>query len=102
MAPVGPGEHRGEIFSDGLPDAVELYGMGAFGTDPLDPDSDGDEALDGFDNCPKRFYEETNQSGFNPSQSDLDGDGKVIKRFSPRVKPDAPEVVAAIESALKK
>ena len=32
----------------------------------------------------------------------LDGDGKVIKRFSPRVKPDAPEVVAAIESALKK
>ena len=32
----------------------------------------------------------------------LDGDGKVIKRFSPRVKPDAPEIVAAIESALKK
>ena len=32
----------------------------------------------------------------------LDGDGKVIKRFSPRVKPDATEVVAAIESALKK
>ena len=32
----------------------------------------------------------------------LDGNGKVIKRFSPRVKPDAPEVIAAIESALKK
>lgn len=32
----------------------------------------------------------------------LDGDGKVIKRFSPRVNPDAPEIVAAIESALKK
>ena len=32
----------------------------------------------------------------------LDGDGKVLKRFSPRVKPDAPEIVAAIESALKK
>ena len=32
----------------------------------------------------------------------LDGNGKVIKRFSPSVKPDAPEVIAAIESALKK
>jgi hypothetical protein len=62
--------------ADGLPDAVELYGLGAFGTDPLDPDSDGDEALDGFDNCPKSFHEETNQSGFNPDQSDLDGDGQ--------------------------
>lgn len=29
-------------------------------------------------------------------------DGKVIKRFSPRVKPDAPEVVEAIEAELKK
>lgn len=27
-------------------------------------------------------------------------DGTVVKRFSPRVKPDAPEVIAAIESAL--
>jgi hypothetical protein len=61
---------------DGLPDAVELYGLGAFGTDPLDPDSDDDEALDGSDNCPKSFHEETLQSGFNPDQSDLDGDGK--------------------------
>ena len=32
----------------------------------------------------------------------LDGNGEVIKRFSPRTKPDAPEVIAAIESALKK
>jgi len=32
----------------------------------------------------------------------LDGNGKVIKRFSPRTKPDAPEVISAIESALKK
>ena len=32
----------------------------------------------------------------------LDGEGKVIKRFSPRTKPDAPEVIAAIETALKK
>ena len=32
---------------------------------------------------------------------DLDGNGKVIKRFSPRTKPDAPEVIAAIEKALK-
>ena len=32
----------------------------------------------------------------------LDGNGKVIKRFSPRVKPDAPEVIAAIEAALQK
>jgi glutathione peroxidase len=29
-------------------------------------------------------------------------DGKVAGRFSPRVKPDAPEVVEAIEAALKK
>ncbi|MSU33335.1 MAG: glutathione peroxidase [Pedosphaera sp.] len=28
-------------------------------------------------------------------------DGKVIKRFAPQVKPDAPEVVQAIEAALK-
>ena len=28
-------------------------------------------------------------------------DGKVLHRFSPRTQPDAPEVVAAIESALK-
>lgn len=27
-------------------------------------------------------------------------DGSVVKRFSPRVKPDAPEVIAAIEAAL--
>lgn len=27
-------------------------------------------------------------------------DGSVLKRFSPRVKPDAPEVIAAIEAAL--
>ena len=32
----------------------------------------------------------------------LDGEGKVIKRFSPGTKPDAPEVIAAIETALKK
>ena len=30
----------------------------------------------------------------------LDGNGKVIKRFSPRTKPDAKEVTAAIEKAL--
>jgi len=29
-------------------------------------------------------------------------DGKVVKRFSPKVKPDAPEVVEAIEAELKK
>ncbi len=29
-------------------------------------------------------------------------DGKVVKRFSPRVKPDAPEVVEAIEAELNK
>ena len=32
----------------------------------------------------------------------LDGNGKVIKRFSPSVKPDSNEVIAAIESALNK
>jgi hypothetical protein len=59
---------------DGLPDAVEIFGFGAFGTDPLDPDTDDDGALDGSDNCPKLFYEETNQSGSNPNQADTDGD----------------------------
>jgi hypothetical protein len=61
---------------DGLPDGVEIYALGSFGTDPLDPDSDGDDALDGADNCPKLFHEETGRSGFNPDQSDLDGDGR--------------------------
>ena len=61
---------------DGLPDGVEIYGLGAFGTDPLDPDSDGDAAPDGSDNCPKLFHEETGRSGFNPGQADLDGDGR--------------------------
>jgi len=32
----------------------------------------------------------------------LDGNGKVIKRFSPSVKPDSNDVIAAIESALNK
>jgi glutathione peroxidase len=32
----------------------------------------------------------------------VDRDGKVVKRFSPRVKPDAPEVVEAIEAELAK
>lgn len=32
----------------------------------------------------------------------LDGKGKVIKRFSPRTKPDSPELISAIEGALKK
>ena len=31
----------------------------------------------------------------------VDRNGKVIKRFEPSVKPDSPEVVAAIENALK-
>ena len=32
----------------------------------------------------------------------LDGNGKVIKRFSPSVKPDSKDVIAAIKSALDK
>jgi len=32
----------------------------------------------------------------------IDRDGKIVGRFSPRVKPDAPEVVKAIEKELKK
>ncbi len=32
----------------------------------------------------------------------VDRDGKVVKRFSPRVKPDAPEVIEAIEVELNK
>ncbi len=30
----------------------------------------------------------------------VDGDGKVVKRFSPTVEPEAPELVSAIETAL--
>jgi glutathione peroxidase len=30
----------------------------------------------------------------------VDGDGKVIDRFEPKIKPDSPEVTAAIEKAL--
>ena len=30
----------------------------------------------------------------------IDRDGKIIKRFEPRTKPDSPEVIAAIEAAL--
>ena len=44
----------------------------------------------------------SDQISWNFEKFLLDGDGKVIKRFSPRVNPDAPEIVAAIESALKK
>jgi glutathione peroxidase len=40
--------------------------------------------------------------GWNFEKFLLDGEGKVIKRFSPRTKPDAPEVIAAIEGALNK
>jgi len=32
----------------------------------------------------------------------VDGDGKVIARFEPKVAPDSPELVAAVEKALKK
>ncbi len=32
----------------------------------------------------------------------IDRDGKVVKRFSPRTKPDAPEVIEAIEAELAK
>jgi glutathione peroxidase len=32
----------------------------------------------------------------------VDRDGKVIARFEPKTKPDAPEVVTAVETALKK
>ncbi len=32
----------------------------------------------------------------------VDRDGKVVKRFNPRVKPDAPEVIEAIETELNK
>jgi hypothetical protein len=48
---------------DGLSNAEEE----AAGTDPLDPDSDGDGSLDGDDNCPVEA---------NPGQADGDGDGE--------------------------
>ncbi len=48
--------------NDGSPDVEEEEE----GTDPLDPDSDGDGILDGPDNCPL-----TN----DPDQTDTDGDG---------------------------
>jgi glutathione peroxidase len=52
----------------------------------------------------KSLKEETGgkKIGWNFEKFLLDGEGKVIKRFSPRTKPDAPDVIAAIEGALKK
>lgn len=38
--------------------------------------------------------------GWNFEKFLVGRDGSVVKRFSPRVKPDAPEVIAAIEAAL--
>ncbi len=48
--------------ADGLTNAEEI----GLGTDPLDPDTDGDGDLDGEDNCP---------TAGNPGQADADGDG---------------------------
>ena len=39
--------------------------------------------------------------GWNFEKFLIGKDGKVLKRFSPRTKPDAPEVIKAIEAALK-
>jgi glutathione peroxidase len=40
--------------------------------------------------------------GWNFTKFLVDRDGKVIQRFDTKTKPDAPEVIAAIEAALKK
>lgn len=40
--------------------------------------------------------------GWNFTKFLVDRNGKVIQRFDTKVKPDAPEVIAAIEAALKK
>ncbi len=48
---------------DGATSAQELFG--GLGTDPENPDSDGDRAVDGKDNCP---------TVFNPDQANSDGD----------------------------
>ena len=40
--------------------------------------------------------------GWNFTKFLVDRDGKVIQRFDTKTKPDAPEVISAIEAALKK
>ena len=39
--------------------------------------------------------------GWNFEKFLVGKDGKVLKRFAPGTKPDAPEVISAIEAALK-
>jgi glutathione peroxidase len=64
----------------------------------------------GSDICPlyKHLTSEDTDPGFagdikwNFEKFLIGRDGKVVKRFEPRVKPDAPEVVEAIETELKK
>lgn len=65
---------------DGLINSVEIE----IGTDPLNPDTDRDELLDG---------EEVNSLGTNPLNSDTDGDGlsdgeEVIRRSTDPLNPD--------------
>jgi hypothetical protein len=44
-----PNDPLGDVDADGLTDAAEVL---IYGTDPFDPDTDDDAALDGSDNCP--------------------------------------------------
>ncbi len=50
------GDGSGDEDGDGLTDADEAFNVG---TNPCDPDTDGDGVLDGADQCPLRGKEET-------------------------------------------
>lgn len=47
-------------------------------------------------------HEHGGKIAWNFTKFIVDREGKVIARFGPRTKPDAPEVIAAIEQALEK
>lgn len=87
---------------DGLPDDVETN-TGTFaseadtGTDPNNPDSDGDGLRDG---------EEVTNHKSNPNQSDTDADGfldgfEVKTGFDPALKTSTPDTLSSIRTAVE-
>jgi len=65
LEPISPtGGNDLHLDTDG--DGLTLLEEVVLGTDPTNPDTDGDGAIDGADNCPLEA---------NPDQRDVDGDG---------------------------
>ena len=70
---------------DGLPDFVEW----AWGTDPINPDSDGDSLLDGEEGDPDSSPWDTDADGLiNPLDADDDNDGIPTQREAILANPD--------------